>query len=221
MGSTNRPNSAIKKTKKKSPSLAWLVLSLALFIVISFFFTHISAAAAQDIRSMDRSQQQFQETLAPAITPAPRETLFPTPSQTPDKYFADYFAHSWDIPEEVAQGNTFWIEVDLNSQTLSAYRGSQIINTFLISSGTRAFPTVTGTYRIYAKYSQYTMRGPDYDLPDVPYSMFFYKGYSIHGTYWHDDFGMQMSRGCVNMKTEEAAWIYENAPVGTYVFIHS
>ena len=81
--------------------------------------------------------------------------------------------------------------------------------------------TVTGTYQIYAKYSQYTMRGPDYDLPDVPYTMFFYKGYSIHGTYRHHNFGTPMSSGCVNMKTEEAAWIYENAPVGTYVFIHS
>jgi len=143
-----------------------------------------------------------------------------TPSQTPDKYFADYFAHSWDIPEEASAGNNFWIEVDLSTQTLYAYRGNQIISAFLISSGTEAFPTVTGTYQIYAKYSQYTMRGPDYDIPDVPYSMFFYKGYSIHGTYWHDNFGTEMSRGCVNMETDEAAWIYENAPVGTYVFIH-
>jgi len=144
-----------------------------------------------------------------------------TPSQTPDKYFADYFAHSWDIPEEASAGNNFWIEVDLSTQTLFAYRGNQIINAFLISSGTEAFPTVTGTYQIYAKYSQYTMRGPDYDIPDVPYTMFFYKGYSIHGTYWHHNFGTEMSRGCVNMKTEEAAWIYENAPVGTYIFIHN
>jgi lipoprotein-anchoring transpeptidase ErfK/SrfK len=64
------------------------------------------------------------------------------------------------------------------------------------------------------------MRGPDYDLPDVPYTMFFYKGYSLHGTYWHHNFGTPMSRGCINMKTEEAAWVYENARVGTYVFIH-
>ena len=143
-----------------------------------------------------------------------------TPSQTPDKYFADYFAHSWDIPEEASAGNNFWIEVNLSTQNLYAYRGNQIINAFLISSGTETFPTVTGTYQIYAKYSQYTMRGPDYDIPDVPYTMFFYKGYSIHGTYWHHNFGTEMSRGCVNMKTDEAAWIYENAPVGTYVFIH-
>ncbi len=183
-----------------------------LMLAGSFLFlrANLTSVSAQEIAATDTSQ----------ATPSPEPTLLPTPSQTPDKYFADYFAHSWDIPEEVAQGNTLWIEVNLTAQTLSVYRGSQIINTFLISSGTDWFKTVTGSYQIYAKYSQYTMRGPDYDLPDVPYTMFFYKGYSIHGTYWHHNFGTPMSRGCLNMKTEDAAWVYENAPVGTYVFIH-
>ena len=64
------------------------------------------------------------------------------------------------------------------------------------------------------------MIGPGYDLPDVPFSMFFYKGYAIHGTYWHNNFGTPMSHGCVNMNTNDAAWIYSNAPVGTYVRVH-
>lgn len=189
----------------------------ALFLLTAAVF---SLARVTDATAAGQEQVQIQETEVPPETTKATPTLLPTPSQTPDKYYADYFAHPWDIPEEAAQGNTLWIEVNLSAQTLSAYRGNQIVNTFLISSGTESFKTVTGTYRIYAKYSQYTMRGPDYDLPDVPYSMFFYKGYSIHGTYWHDNFGTPMSRGCVNMKTEDAAWVYENAPVGTYVFVH-
>ena len=64
------------------------------------------------------------------------------------------------------------------------------------------------------------MIGPGYHLEDVPYSMFFYKGYAVHGTYWHDNFGQPMSHGCVNMLTSEAKWVYENAPVGTIVFVH-
>lgn len=189
----------------------------ALFLLTAAVF---SLARVTDATAAGQEQVQIQETEVPPETTKATPTLLPTPSQTPDKYYADYFAHPWDIPGEAAQGNTLWIEVNLSAQTLSAYRGNQIVNTFLISSGTESFKTVTGTYRIYAKYSQYTMRGPDYDLPDVPYSMFFYKGYSIHGTYWHDNFGTPMSRGCVNMKTEDAAWVYENAPVGTYVFVH-
>jgi len=69
-------------------------------------------------------------------------------------------------------------------------------------------------------YPAYTMIGPGYHLPDVPYSMFFYKGYSLHGTYWHSNFGTPMSHGCVNMVTSDAAWVYENASIGTYVFVH-
>jgi len=45
--------------------------------------------------------------------------------------------------------------------------------------------------------------------------MFFYNdqvpkesGYSLHGTYWHNNFGHPMSHGCVNMKTEEVAQLY-------------
>ena len=144
----------------------------------------------------------------------------PTPEVHEDIYYLDYRNNSWDIPDEIVSMNEFWIEVDLTQQMLYAYRGGQLIEGFLISSGTRDFKTVTGIYKIYAKYPSIDMRGPGYDLADVPYTMFFHKGYAIHGTYWHNFFGRQMSRGCVNMVTEEAAWIYENAPVGTYVIVH-
>lgn len=140
--------------------------------------------------------------------------------QPNDAYYSDLFAYSWQIPEEEANTSTFWIEVDLTQQMLYAYRGDRIINTFLVSTGAGKTPTVTGTYRIYVKYDAYYMTGPNYEYPDVPYTMFFHKGYSIHGTYWHNNFGTPMSYGCVNMETEDAAWIYKHAPVGTYIFIH-
>lgn len=149
-----------------------------------------------------------------------RVTPEPAPEVHEDIYYLDYRNNSWDIPDEIVRTNEFWIEVDLTQQMLYAYRGGQLIEGFLISSGTRDFKTVTGIYKIYAKYPSVDMRGPGYDLADVPYTMFFHKGYAIHGTYWHNFFGRQMSRGCVNMVTEEAAWIYENAPVGTYVIVH-
>jgi len=79
---------------------------------------------------------------------------------------------------------------------------------------------VTGAYKIYSMHPTYTMIGPGYNLPDVPYAMFFHKGYSIHGTYWHSNFGTPMSHGCVNMHTNDAAWVYGQAGIGTYVFVH-
>jgi lipoprotein-anchoring transpeptidase ErfK/SrfK len=49
--------------------------------------------------------------------------------------------------------------------------------------------------------------------------MYFYKGYGLHGTYWHDNFGHPMSHGCVNLPTPEAAWLYTWAEIGTPVLV--
>jgi len=163
-------------------------------------------------------------TLTPTITPTPTltptPTMTPTPTSIPDTSYSSFHYHSWDIPEEISGSNDFWVEVDLSTQMLYAYSGNQIISSFLVSTGTSNYPTVTGAYKIYAKLPTYTMVGPGYNLPDVPYSMFFYKGYSIHGTYWHNNFGTPMSHGCVNMNTNDAAWIYNQSSIGTYVFVH-
>lgn len=150
---------------------------------------------------------------------------FDPPPETPpsvksDLGFISYRYHSWDIPDEITAGSNFWIEVDLTNQILYAYRDNQLINGFKVSTGTSSHKTITGTFKIFSKYPAITMTGPGYDLPDVPFSMFFYKGYALHGTYWHHNFGTPMSHGCVNMNTDDAAWIYENAPVGTYVMVH-
>ena len=144
-------------------------------------------------------------------------------TQSPPVLDLDYVSfryHSWDIPEEANLDSAFWVDIDLTNQMLFAYRGNQLINGFRISSGTANHKTITGTYKIFSTYPSITMTGPGYDLPDVPFSMFIYKGYAIHGTYWHNNFGTPMSHGCVNMNTADAAWIYANAPVGTYVTVH-
>lgn len=64
------------------------------------------------------------------------------------------------------------------------------------------------------------MSGPGYYLPDVPYVMYFYRGYGLHGTYWHNNFGVPMSHGCVNLRTEDAAWLFDWASVGTPVTVY-
>jgi lipoprotein-anchoring transpeptidase ErfK/SrfK len=110
--------------------------------------------------------------------------------------------------------------VDLSSQSVSAYKGEDIVNTFIVSTGTWQHPTVTGSYQIYVKYRYADMAGPGYYLPDVPYVMYFYEGYGLHGTYWHSNFGVPMSHGCINFRTEDAEWLYDFSKVGTLVHIH-
>jgi lipoprotein-anchoring transpeptidase ErfK/SrfK len=65
------------------------------------------------------------------------------------------------------------------------------------------------------------MSGPGYYLPDVPYVMYFYESYGLHGTYWHNNFGTPMSHGCINFTIDDAGWLYNNwVSYGTVVNIH-
>jgi LysM repeat protein len=113
-----------------------------------------------------------------------------------------------------------WIDVDISSQRLTAYQGNTPVFSALISSGLPRTPTVIGRFKVYTKLRATRMRGPGYDLPGVPYTMYFYKGYAIHGTYWHNNFGHPMSHGCVNMRTQDAGWLFSWASVGTPVVTH-
>jgi LysM repeat protein len=111
------------------------------------------------------------------------------------------------------------IEVSLSRQTLSAYENDQLVLSTLVSTGLARTPTPVGRYKIYAKYRTQTMFGPGYYLPNVPHVMYFVGGYALHGTYWHNNFGHPMSRGCVNLSQQDAAWLYTWAGKGTDVII--
>lgn len=125
-----------------------------------------------------------------------------------------------EIVRSVNHNGERWIDVDLNAQMVHAYEGDVLVKSFVVSTGRAATPTVTGQYRIWVKFRYDDMRGPGYDLKDVPYVMYFYKGYGLHGTYWHNNFGTPMSSGCVNLSIEDAAWLYDFADVGTLVNVH-
>jgi lipoprotein-anchoring transpeptidase ErfK/SrfK len=117
-----------------------------------------------------------------------------------------------------------WIDVNLTKQRLTAYEGDKAVFTTLISSGVAKYPTVTGTFKTYLKYEKQRMiggRGSDaYDLPNVPYVMYFYEDYAIHGAYWHNNFGQPMSHGCVNTPVDAGRFLYNWAPLGTTLTIH-
>jgi len=138
-------------------------------------------------------------------------------------------------------GGKKWIEVHLGQQKIRAWDGDRIVMEFPISSGKWA-PTPKGTFYIWYKTRNQRMEGGSkdlgtyYNLPNVPHNMFYYKGYAIHGAYWHNNFGQPMSHGCVNEPLDKAAALFEWAgPVvppgvnviratpdnpGTKVFVH-
>jgi len=151
-------------------------------------------------------------------TPTPEPTRTPTPKPKPAEP-ANNAPNSPAIPANISDGQR-WVDVDLTQQRVYAFEGSTVVRSFLVSTGTYYHPTVTGQYHIYIKLRYTDMVGPGYNLPDVPYTMYFYRGYGLHGTYWHHNFGHPMSHGCVNMYTPDAAWLFDFASVGTLVNIH-
>ena len=102
-----------------------------------------------------------------------------------------------------------WIEVNVTTQQVTAWEGNVPVMTFVASTGLPSTPTILGEYHIYWKLKSTLMVGPNYYLPDVPHTMYFYGSYALHGTYWHSNFGQPMSHGCVNLSNENAQKLFE------------
>lgn len=117
----------------------------------------------------------------------------------------------------VAAGRS--IIVDISDARIYAYEDGVLMRNVLVSTGLPATPTVQGEFSIRTKYAAQTMSGPGYYLPDVPWVMYFYGGYAVHGAYWHDNWGVPMSHGCVNLPIPEAEWFYNFAPEGTPILV--
>jgi L,D-transpeptidase catalytic domain len=146
-----------------------------------------------------------------------------------------------------ATGDRKWLDISIREQTLVAYVGTRPVYATLVSTGRggmgdpeKVLATVRGTFMIYQKEVSSTMDGDEdrsdsFNLRDVPFVQYFHKGYALHGTYWHDDFGKVRSHGCVNLAPTDAAWLFEwtdpsvpadwhgavNKDRGTVVYIHA
>jgi len=151
-----------------------------------------------------------------------------------------------EVPPELKR-----IEVDLTKQTVTALENDQAVFTAVVSSGwLRKDPkpgegrtiTPTGRFRVFEKVpsrhmgnGRLTSNLDAYELPGVPWVSFFHIwGTAFHGAYWHNDFGRPNSQGCLNMRPDDARWLYrwiyptvENVPdppkfegQGTEVYLH-
>ena len=119
------------------------------------------------------------------------------------------------------------IVVDRSEQMLYAYEGDTVFMSATTSTGLNSTPTPRGVFTIFKKMPSRYMQGPlpnisddYYDLPGVPWTMYFTEGgAAIHGAYWHDKFGTKYSHGCVNLSPEIARIVYEWTDLGTKVTV--
>jgi lipoprotein-anchoring transpeptidase ErfK/SrfK len=127
---------------------------------------------------------------------------------------------SVDVPPEEKH-----IHISIENQYLFAYEGDRLVYEAQISSGVptkdpqpNQLPTDTpiGRFRVQTKMPTRHMGDGEinsdveaYELPGVPWVCLFTKdGVALHGTYWHDNFGRKMSHGCVNLRNQDALWLY-------------
>jgi lipoprotein-anchoring transpeptidase ErfK/SrfK len=117
--------------------------------------------------------------------------------------------------------NERWIDVNLSTQTVVAFEGDRAIYATLISSGKenkvkdKDHRTPVGEWHIVEKHITTTMDGDGtaagdlpYSIEDVPYVMYFFHSYALHGAFWHSNFGIQMSHGCVNLSPLDAKYLF-------------
>ena len=125
----------------------------------------------------------------------------------------------------LSTGN-LWVEVNLSKQKLYLWQGNRVIFSSLISTGISRYPTPTGRFRVWGKFLYDDMRGGSrkrgdyYFLPRVPYVIYFYKSFALHGTYWHRNFGRRMSHGCINLSIPDAKYLYQKLKIGDLVVVH-
>lgn len=145
------------------------------------------------------------------------ESIFLGRSISEPKYLADDFLLRRVLGQATGPKHIY---VDLSTQKLSAFEGEKKVMEFPVSTG-KWYPTPTGDFKIWIKLRYTRMSGGNpndgtyYNLANVPYTMFFSgptadagRGFSLHGAYWHNNFGYPMSHGCVNIRPEDAGKLF-------------
>lgn len=137
-------------------------------------------------------------------------------------------ATSAPLPASLRTGER-WLDVDVERQVLVAYEGERPVFATLVSTGKgrgkNVQATPKGEHRIWVKLVSSDMDNLEneeasryYAIQDVPWVMYFKKGYGLHGTFWHRSFGNVRSHGCVNLTPLDAqrlfAWTSPRVPAG-------
>lgn len=145
-------------------------------------------------------------------------------------------------PTQVPDGKKR-IEVDRDAQVMRLYQGDTLVLETYVSTGLSPNLTELGEFHVRIKYESQTMEGftstsgevialgndqnadgvvdgEAYSVSDVPHVMYInYEAEAIHGAYWHNNFGTQMSHGCINLPLDVAWFVWEFSPLGTPVTV--
>ena len=120
---------------------------------------------------------------------------------------------SMEKPEPISD-DELWIDADVATQMLAVMRGDSLVYLTLMSSAKKGHETPLGTYQIYDKSTAWDLGSLDgakdaYFMERVPYVMHYYPRYAIHSVFWHDEFGIPASHGCLNLSVKDAKVVFD------------
>jgi lipoprotein-anchoring transpeptidase ErfK/SrfK len=140
----------------------------------------------------------------------------------------DDFAYVEKVQPNPTRGATDrWISVNLSEQYLVAYENNLPIYAALVSTGKETgWATGSGIFTVFHKDESFSLFSPDpnivgnYLIQDVPFILYYQGSFAVHGAYWHDNFGLPNSHGCVNLSLTDAEWLFNWAEEGEWVVLY-
>ena len=98
------------------------------------------------------------------------------------------------------------VHISKGAQRMTVVRDGQPIHTWVVSTGRSGYGTPSGVF--HPQRMARTWFSKAYYNSPMPYSIFFYGGYAIHGTYAINQLGGPASHGCVRLYPGNAATLF-------------
>ncbi len=99
------------------------------------------------------------------------------------------------------------VDIDLSEQRMTVRLDARALYYWPVSTARVGYRTPTGTFRPYRL--ERIWYSTIYDYAPMPYSIFFYGGYAIHGTMEISRLGRPASHGCVRLHPDNARILYD------------
>jgi hypothetical protein len=135
--------------------------------------------------------------------------------------------------------------VSLVGQAMRIYQDGKLVRAFLVTTGRTELPSIPGVWSVLnrespTKFKSSAPKNSPYWFPDTPihYAILYrHGGYFVHDSWWRADYGPGTqfphidsggdqdfsgngSHGCVNLREDLAAWLYQNTDWNTKIVIY-
>ena len=205
-----------KSRRTKIPDVSYFVKIGGIIVVLFFLLnvgTYVTNTFNQPCANSESCLKDVKDSVENGTKGIFQDTVIPVPT-----IIESQDASSVVLGVDDPQVNKH-IYVDLSKQKIYAFEGETVIFETLVSTG-RWGRTPTGNFNIWSKLRSTRMSGGSgsdyYNLPNVPFTMYFYRDFGLHGAYWHNNFGYTMSHGCVNLRQIDAEVLFNwaDGPTG-------